>query len=534
MLPRTKYIALSHCWGSYEILKTTKGNLGSLMRRIEWTALSKTFQDVIELCRKLGVRYVWIDSLCIVQDDDRDWEREALNMAQIYEHAFVVVSAAAARDGSVGLFGPRKPVQILASNDTETTMTVRTTGSQYRYIVRPSPEESDQEIKYVVRDMARHAQWDPRENMALISGDFNPLNSRAWAFQERLLATRIVHFADHEMIWECHEGQRCECTQLDGHDSRPYLERDTLEVKQRFSEITRTSDTHASPFFTWANVIELYNQRALTFEKDRLPALVGAAAKMQNTKTGTYVAGLFLGEFPRCLLWKVPGPGVRQDDYYAPTWSWASVIMPSGNPNRATYPWTYYTPYTPTTRGYKYAVVESFVSLLGLRYVDEPERGPKVAALHVRGRLMRVSFSFKLSDKPAMTTEVMADAIYFNEPLRTFRYFVSRDNKKAYFESDLILHEGRHQLEENSDLFLLAVGRSAISRHPDLFIVLKRLEKPNDFEIFASIHSADANLVDTAFARIGSFLLKAPDEEEVDPDCLDWLEEAEEQELTLF
>ncbi|KAH9207793.1 heterokaryon incompatibility, partial [Leptodontidium sp. 2 PMI_412] len=157
------YVALSHCWGGSILPRATKATIQLLKSTIDWGSLTKTFQDAITLTRKLGFHYIWIDSLCIIQDDENDWRVESLKMADIYENAELVVSATGAKDGSEGLFRERKPVQILASDDTQDSST------------------------------------------------FNPLLTRAWAFQEKLLATRIVHFADHELVWECKETQRCEC-----------------------------------------------------------------------------------------------------------------------------------------------------------------------------------------------------------------------------------------------------------------------------------------------------------------------------------
>lgn len=98
------YIALSHCWGGGQPLKTTKENISSMKTGIPWAKLPNTFQDAITVTRRLGLRYLWIDSLCIVQDDAQDWEREAANMAVIFESAYLTIAATAATNGSVCTF----------------------------------------------------------------------------------------------------------------------------------------------------------------------------------------------------------------------------------------------------------------------------------------------------------------------------------------------------------------------------------------------------------------------------------------------
>lgn len=101
------YIALSHCWGGAQPLRTTKETICSLKTCIPWAELPNTFQDAIKVTRGLGIRYLWIDSLCIIQDDAQDWEREAANMAVIFEAAYLTIAATAATNGSVCSFsGP--------------------------------------------------------------------------------------------------------------------------------------------------------------------------------------------------------------------------------------------------------------------------------------------------------------------------------------------------------------------------------------------------------------------------------------------
>src|ERR1700722_1984496 len=97
-----RYVALSHCWGKNPVIKTTKESLGSFSKCIDPRTLTRTFLDAVMITRRLGVRYPWIDSLCIVQDDNEDWDREAASMAQVYSQSLVTLAASAASDGSQG------------------------------------------------------------------------------------------------------------------------------------------------------------------------------------------------------------------------------------------------------------------------------------------------------------------------------------------------------------------------------------------------------------------------------------------------
>jgi hypothetical protein len=137
--------------------QTTKATIDLLRVSIDWDSLTKTFQDAILLTRILGMDYIWIDSFCIIQDDKSDWLREIPKMAGIYENAELVVSAAASKDGTGGIFWDRKPVQILASIDRPDSWTAREHASLHRVI--RDPGNGDGPVEYIVRDTARHAQW---------------------------------------------------------------------------------------------------------------------------------------------------------------------------------------------------------------------------------------------------------------------------------------------------------------------------------------------------------------------------------------
>jgi hypothetical protein len=101
---RGEYVCLSHCWGNAQLITTERKTLELRKAGIPWDALSKTFQDAIVFTRCLQVRYLWIDSLCIIQDDQDDWRREAANMASIYENAWLTIAATKSSGGAGGCF----------------------------------------------------------------------------------------------------------------------------------------------------------------------------------------------------------------------------------------------------------------------------------------------------------------------------------------------------------------------------------------------------------------------------------------------
>lgn len=104
---RGLYAALSHCWGTVPLIRTLKDTVTATMLRIEFLRLNRTFQDAVTITRKLKLRYLWIDSLCIIHDSCSDWERESAKMGDIYRNALLTMAAAGAKDGSEGCFIPR-------------------------------------------------------------------------------------------------------------------------------------------------------------------------------------------------------------------------------------------------------------------------------------------------------------------------------------------------------------------------------------------------------------------------------------------
>lgn len=191
---KERYITLSHCWGNQRIITTTSATIEDRKRNIPWESLSKTFQDAVFIARKLRILLLWIDSLCIIQDDNEDWEVESGKLGSIYENSYLTISAAASAHGNhVGCLNLRR--------ETVTSNKIRRhhqDGQQITVRVRKVPWDRHQAITFTT----------------LQSTACEPLLARAWAFQERLLSTRIIHYTSSELIWECKTVLACECTRI--------------------------------------------------------------------------------------------------------------------------------------------------------------------------------------------------------------------------------------------------------------------------------------------------------------------------------
>ena len=166
------YTTLSHCWGASASgpLTTTLANIASRKERIRFDELPLTFQDAVITTRKLKIPYLWIDSLCIVQDSPSDWEQEAARMAKVYAGSICTLSALGSEDSNGGFF-------------------------------RVAEKETDFVFRYDLSLGSQRIRVFPCEpNDSVLDG---PLMDRAWTLQERELSNRILHFSRNELLWEC-------------------------------------------------------------------------------------------------------------------------------------------------------------------------------------------------------------------------------------------------------------------------------------------------------------------------------------------
>ncbi|PSN64103.1 HET-domain-containing protein [Corynespora cassiicola Philippines] len=297
-----QYASLSHCWGAGPTLTATKSNWKKLASNISFDGLPPLFQDAIIITRQLGLRYIWIDSLCIIQDSTRDWETEASKMAGIYENSHVTISAAGCKDGSGRcLVDRRKPVKINYENTTGKEFQVRA-----RLVENHHPDVAEQEPA------------TPHGTLA----------SRAWVLQERVLSTRILHYTATELLFECKTSYRCECRPA----RRPYPTFPAMIPKA----IAHKKNDCSKVWDAWHRIVEQYSAKDLTVPGDKLPAISGIASKIKEGTGSSYLAGLWKDHLAADLLWFVstaPDHATRPHHYAlgtyrAPTWSWASLDAP--------------------------------------------------------------------------------------------------------------------------------------------------------------------------------------------------------------
>ncbi|KAH7176240.1 heterokaryon incompatibility protein-domain-containing protein [Dactylonectria macrodidyma] len=298
------YAALSHCWGGSTPTKTTTSNLEAYTTSLP-ADLPKTFLDAIRVAQALGISYIWIDSLCIIQDCPEDWQREASRMAQVYANAYVTIFADAAPDSTSGFLDP-------PPREAPAKFTV-----PYKTGLFRSGAIHVRRRGFLAEELPFHTWTTDQDD----SGR-SRLSSRGWVFQERLLSPRTLHFSRNEIAWECRSVCECECSATSLRTLR------TTSVMKHF---LYPQDPDVSLVETnWrSEIVPAYTQLDLTFSTDRLPAIEGLAKAASTLRSDDqYVAGLWRNSMKADLLWYISRDGRPSDrivDGGAPTWSWASV-----------------------------------------------------------------------------------------------------------------------------------------------------------------------------------------------------------------
>jgi hypothetical protein len=364
------YCALSHCWGgASDILILKTSNIKELMVMIDSTALAKSFQDAITITHALGIEFLWIDCLCIIQDSKEDWLRESMRMGHIYEGATCTIMSAAARDPHGGLFQTRNPLAY-------SPFRLCGLGSDETFVM---PQGSKGKLEEVLKDA--------------------PLQKRAWTFQESYLSPRKLYFGPNGMYWSCFSGEATEIDPngkvkrkandlplaeietifgasvlverseisadhpfmlddniiasvehghslvfpsegdffIEGnismkHGKLPRKSPDIIENNQFWLNRTTGSNLSLDGFHSeWFDIVGDYSGRALTRPEDKLVALSGIATRISNDTGYHYLSGLWKETLLLDLLWHIqfdshPEPlKPRYPSKLAPSWSWASV-----------------------------------------------------------------------------------------------------------------------------------------------------------------------------------------------------------------
>lgn len=337
-----EYAALSYCWGADDQDSGPTTETSNIVSHrndgIEIERLPKTILEAIHATRKLGFRYLWVDRLCIIQDSPGDWAHEAALMCAVYSGATLTLSADGSSSATEGLFQTDQALSKLVYKD---------------YV------DPDGDATLIV--LTQQHSHETAESRRLSSSQ--PIDTRGWTMQERLMSRRILHFTSDEMVWECDAVTECECRRDSGASSRELSPKGLQDMESIYEK--------------WRLITQDYAKRSFRYDKDKLPALRGLVEKFQrlmadisgsdSERPDEYLAGLWRGDLMAQLAWKFPSKsdfeaffkkttdaarigeanaeGVADrldttrehsnnrswretDGYVAPSWSWAHLRGP--------------------------------------------------------------------------------------------------------------------------------------------------------------------------------------------------------------
>lgn len=324
-----QWVALSHSWGKHQPLKLETKSLSLYSRAIPFDRMPPMFQDAVIITKRLGFRYLWIDSLCIIQDNKEDWLAEALRMGDIYKHAVFTISAEAAVNSSIGVLSSTASGRINGDQNYGETI----------HIHSRSAAHSIEGSLILTTNSAIKTRSDSK----------GPLSTRKWVLQEEVLSTRLLRFAKGQVWWQCQELQCNERFPFGYKAIDSYFRERKFHIKQsiewasiktfmltsrRTISVRRGNNAHKlakhlQARYYWLATVNEYCSRLMTHDSDTLPAISGIAKEYQrqlNKNDKSYKAGIWRDELPEDLLWYTKQPGAKlATSYVAPSWSWASM-----------------------------------------------------------------------------------------------------------------------------------------------------------------------------------------------------------------
>jgi len=311
--PNPGFAALSYCWGkgrAHELNKsasTTDTSRSRNLNRMELSTLPRTIRDAVRVCRALSIPYLWVDSICIIQENTTDFEQEAPTMAKVYGNSVFTISAVYSPDCTSGFL---------------------------HHIVRLDWKRLESEVGHnIILYRGDDIDWE------FMLSRYAPLAKRGWTLQERALSSRVLHFGTRT-CWECRNLQVPELWSVqstgDSIERQEEMESYARHMMPRLVPHT-IPDSVGRPWLNqyWSHIIMDFSRRDLSHPRDKLPALEGLARRLQSQMAGDiYLSGLWASYLvPEGLLWSrdpyepaylVHAQTTESNEPRAPSWSWAA------------------------------------------------------------------------------------------------------------------------------------------------------------------------------------------------------------------
>ena len=292
-----RWLTLSHCWGTKSRFVLDSSNIHTRQQSIPLIKMPNAFSDAIRVTRRLGYQYLWIDSLCIIQDSHDDWVYESSQMLKYYQSSSLTI----------------------ALDDTA--------GDEQGFLDVFRTSDDDAVQVPVIIPLANDAEIDSPPMLEHVSIRGFPLNfasgscflaTRGWTLQEDILSPRTIHYRSSHLAWECQSHRKYELYE----GTRDFAGDQFASPKQHFLRSPQNLVVRGS----WYKILEAYMRRHLTMPQDKLPALAGLARKVGEQTGYSYKAGIWLEQFHGGLLWHCGSPEKRSTDgFISPSWSWASM-----------------------------------------------------------------------------------------------------------------------------------------------------------------------------------------------------------------
>jgi len=450
------YACLSHCWGGKSACTLNENTKHEFLKEIPRRILPPVFLDAIMVCRKLGLRRLWIDSLCIQQDKKEDWEYESTRMGKYYSNCTICIAATSSANSMESFKIADRPTVVRSpGTDPET--------GPFNLLAYPSNLTEE-------RPHFGHAH-DPET----LRQSF-PLLTRAWVLQERWLSPRVLHFCGSEVVFECAQTTTCECGQarLSLHDK----EKDGIHFGNLRGTTTSQEGLivrrHQLAALPWTHIVTTYSALNLTYNTDRLLAVSGVASTVcemqhkssQEDEAGgipLYLAGIWRIDLTEAMAW-FTGPTLIQVNerknlseavatgiirkskpagYLAPSWSWASVLDPvryldMSNPEPM------------------FTLLNAHINLATTNRFGSVKEG---CYLHLRGKILETSWDLR--------TSVDENSVFRLTDITGTQQLNKPDERGIAFSPDYsITKPGRHQIHPATKLYVfpLATIRILFSR----------------------------------------------------------------------
>lgn len=305
----TRYIALSYVWGKTQGFTTLKENLADLeeplgLKKCEHM-IPRTIADAMTVTRLLSERYLWVDALCIVQNDLHEKHRQIANMDVVYGNAVLTINAAEGRDANSGLWGlPSKPRHVQQK-------TLEYHPNRHLIIAQP-----------MLTEITNRSYW----------------NTRAWTYQERFLSKRTLTFTTYQVYFECQRIVWCEDVVAERHEVIDYFQMDDFlpidwSAENNHHMYKLHYSLHVEKSTDWVEclrTVEEYSPRQLSFDSDVLAAFAGMIKVLEEMFNSPFLCGLPESLLHCALLWQPEEklqPRTPNTDtstsFPFPTWSWA-------------------------------------------------------------------------------------------------------------------------------------------------------------------------------------------------------------------